>query len=86
MLTSAVLSPVGIALRQNGSLADCIHQEPNVKHHADERADPMPTSRPPFEVLAAYAIGAALPVAETFRRRTNFDDFTSHTMRDLFAA
>ncbi len=31
-----------------------------------------------FEVSAAYALGVALPLGETLRRRTNFDNFHSY--------
>ncbi len=31
-------------------------------------------ARPPFEILAAYGMGALLPVIETCRRRTDFSE------------
>jgi hypothetical protein len=36
----------------------------------------MPSSR--FEVGAAYALGALLPILEVFRRRTNFENLDAY--------
>lgn len=38
----------------------------------------MKTSRYRFEVVAAYALGIALPVLEVCRRRTNFSDIPGY--------
>jgi len=50
--------------------------EMNLKSDASTESAPMPVAGPRFrfELAAAYVVGVALPIMETIRRRTNFDE------------